>query len=193
MTRSWFKWLRRGLIEDCRGGVMIEFAFIMPVLIFFMLAGVDLVRFAMLQQKLTRAATTTADLVAQYETMSTTQLDQLLLAIEHVIQPFPLGASGQVLVSSVSRVDAGSPVLVDWQQPGPGGITVTSNFGTAGNNATLPAGFTVDGGESVIVAEVFYDFEPLLFEFMVPARRVEHQAMFRPRFGTLSTLTPPTP
>jgi len=188
MTRSWLKWLRRGLIEDRRGGVMIEFAFIMPLLVLVMLAGVDLVRFAMLQQKLTRAATTSADLVAQYQTMSATQLDQLLLAIEHVIEPFPLGTSGQVIVSSISRVTDPDPVLVDWQRFGPGGITVTSNFGVAAGNATLPAGFTVNGGESVIVAEVFYDFEPLMFSSLVPARRVEHLAMFRPRFGTLSTL-----
>lgn len=188
MTRSLLKWLRRGLIEDRSGGVLIEFAFIMPILIFFMLAGVDLVRFAMLQQKLSRAVVTTADLVAQYESMSTTQLDQLLLAVEHVIKPFPLGASGQVVVSSISRVTDPDPVLVDWQRFGPGGATATSNFGVAGGNATLPAGFTVAGGESVIAAEVFYDFEPLLFAFMVPARRVEHLSMFRPRFGALSTL-----
>ncbi len=190
MTRSVLKWLRRGLIEDRRGGVMIEFAFIMPLLVLVMLAGVDIVRFAMLQQKLTRAATTSADLVAQYQTMSATQLDQLLLAIEHVIDPFPFGASGQVIVSSISRATAAAPVLVSWQQFGPGGISVTSNFGVTGGNATLPTGFIVNAGENVIAAEVFYDFEPLMFSTLVPARRVEHQAMFRPRFGALTTLTP---
>ncbi len=188
MIRLLLKRLRRGFIEDRRGGVMIEFAFIMPLLLFVMLAGVDLVRFAMLQQKLTRAATTMADLVSQYESMSATQLNQLFLAVEHVVAPFPLGASGQVVVSSISRVDDPDPVLVDWQRFGPGGVTVTSNFGVQGGNATLPAGFTVGGGDSVIVAEVFYDFEPLLFQFILPPRRVEHQAMFRPRFGALSTL-----
>jgi len=188
MIRSLLKWLRRGLIEDRRGGVMIEFAFIMPVLIFVMLAGVDLVRFAMLQQKLNRAAVTAADLVSQYQTMSTTQLDQLLLAVEHVIDPFPLGANGQVIVSSISRVDDPDPVLVDWQRLGTGTATVASQFGVAGGNATLPAGFTVDGGDNLITAEVFYDFEPLLFSFILPPRRVEHRAMFRPRFGALSTL-----
>lgn len=190
MTRALCKWLRRGLIEDRRGGVMIEFAFIMPVLIFVMLAGVDLVRFAMLQQKLNRAATTMADLVSQYQTMSENQLSQLFLAVENVITPFPLGASGQVIVSSISRATDPDPVLVDWQRFGPGTATATSKFGAQGGNATLPAGFTVNGGESVIVSELFYDFKPLMFSFILPPRRVEHRAMFRPRFGTLSALAP---
>ena len=188
MTRSLLKWLRRGLIEDRRGTVMVEFAVILPILIFVMLAGVDLVRYAMLQQKLSRATVTMADLVSQYQTMSTTQLDQLFLAMEHVIAPFPMDTSGVVIVSSISRVDVGDPVLVDWQRSGAGTASASSNFGTSGNTATLPSGFTVAAGESVIVAEMFYDFEPLLFEAVLPARRVEHQAMFRPRFGVLSTL-----
>jgi Flp pilus assembly protein TadG len=167
---------------------MVEFAFIMPIMIFVMLAGVDLVRFAMLQQKLNRAAVTMADLVSQYQSMSAIQLDQLLNAVEHVIDPFPLGASGQVIVSSISRADDPDPVLVDWQRFGSGTATAVSSFGVAGGNATLPAGFTVDGGDNMIAAEVFYDFEPLLFTFILPPRRVEHRAMFRPRFGALSTL-----
>lgn len=188
MTCSPLKWLRRGLIEDCRGGVLIEFAFIMPVLLFVMLAGVDLVRFAMLQQKLDRATVTLADLVSQYTSMSATQLDQLFLAVEHVVEPFPLGASGRAIVSSISRVDTPDPVLVDWQRFGAGTATAISGFGVAGGNATLPTGFVVNAGESVIVAEVFYDFEPLIFAFVLPPRRVTHRSMFRPRFGSLSTL-----
>jgi len=189
MTRSLFKWLR-GLIADRRGTVMVEFAIIMPILMFVMLAGVDLVRFAMLQQKLNRAAVSMADLVSQYDSISTTQIDQIFLAMEHVIAPFQMGSSGRVIVSSISRVDATDPVLVDWQRAGAGTATATSNFGTPGNNATLPTGFTVAAGESVIVAEVFYDFVPLMFEFVLPSRRVEHSSLFRPRFGTLSTLSP---
>ena len=131
-----------------------------------------------------------ADLVSQYETMSVTQLDQLFLAVEHVIAPFPLGASGQVIVTSVSRAEDPDPVLVDWQRFGPGTVTVASNFGLPGANANLPSGLTVDGGESLIAAEVFYDFEPLLFSFILPPRRVEHNSIFRPRFGALSTLAP---
>jgi Flp pilus assembly protein TadG len=190
MIRSLFKRLRRGFFADRRGTVMVEFAIALPILMFVMLAGVDLVRFAMLQQKLNRAAVTIADLVSQYQTISTTQLDQIFLAMEHIISPFPLGPNGQVIVSSVSREDVGDPVLVTWQRLGPGTATAASNFGTPGNNATLPAGFTVAAGENVIVAEVFYDFEPLLFESVLPSRRVEHSSLYRPRFGSLSAMTP---
>ena len=184
------KWPRRGFLKDRRGGVMVEFAFMMPVLVMVMLAGVDVVRFAMLQQKLNRAAVTMADLVSQYTSMSETQLSHLFLAVEPVIAPVGLGGNGRVIVSSISKADAASPILVDWQRAGAGTATATSNFGTQGGPATLPAGFTVGDGENLIVAEVFYDFTPLLYPVLVPPRRVEHHAMFRPRFGVLSALNP---
>ncbi len=184
------KWPRLGFVKDRRGGVMVEFAFMMPVLVLVMLAGVDIIRFAMLQQKLNRAAVTMADLVSQYTTMSETQLDQLFLAIDPVIAPFDLGSNGRVIVSSISKADAASPILVDWQRAEAGTATATSNFGAEGGPATLPAGFTLDAGENLIVAEVFYDFAPLLYPVLVPPRRVEHHAMFRPRFGVLSALSP---
>jgi Flp pilus assembly protein TadG len=190
MVRSLLIWLRRGLIDDRRGGVMVEFAMIIPILVFVLLAGVDVVRFAMLQQKLSRAATSMADLVAQYPTMSQTQLDQLFLSVEHVVTPFPLGASGLVVVSSISKADPAAPILVDWQRSGAGTAVAASEFGVQGGNAILPAGFTVDAGEGLIVAEIFYDFVPLLDTSVVPAVRVVHHALFRPRFGALTALAP---
>ena len=190
MVRSFLIKLRRGLIDDRRGGVMVEFAMIIPILLFVLLAGVDVVRFAMLQQKLSRAATSMADLVAQYPSMSQTQLDQLFLSVEHVITPFPLGASGRVVVSSISKADSVSPVLVDWQRFGAGTAAAVSEFGVEGATATLPAGFTVDAGDGLIVAEIFYDFVPLLDTSVVPPVRVVHHALFRPRFGALTALAP---
>ncbi|HEX9791023.1 MAG TPA: TadE/TadG family type IV pilus assembly protein [Kiloniellales bacterium] len=190
MVRSFLKWLRRGLIDDRRGGVMVEFAMIIPILVFVLLAGVDVVRFAMLQQKLSRAATSMADLVAQYPTMSQTQLDQLFLSVQHIITPFPLGSSGRVIVSSISKADVASPVVVDWQRFGAGTASAVSAFGVQGGNAVLPAGFSVDAGQGLIVAEIFYDFDPLLNTAVVPPRRVTHNAIFRPRFGALSALAP---
>ena len=168
---------------------MIEFAFIMPILVFVMLAGVDLVRFAMLHQKLNRAAVTLADVTSQYQSLSVGQVNQIFDAVEHVIAPFPLGANGQVVISSISKTGT-NPVVVDWQRFGPGTAPAVSNYGVAGGNATLPVGFTVEAGQSVIAAEVFYDFEPLLFPQILPPRRVEQTAFFRPRFDALSTLAP---
>ena len=189
MKRSGFDRLRRKFIDDRRGGVMIEFAFIMPVLVFVMLAGVDFVRFAMLQQKLNRAAVTLADVTSQYQSLSTTQVDQIFDAVANVIRPFPLGPNGQVIITSVSKTGT-NPVVVDWQRFGPGTAPAVSKLGVAGANATLPAGFIVKTGESAIVAEVFYDFTPLLISQLLPPRRVEHSAIFRPRFDALSTLSP---
>ncbi|MDJ0951549.1 MAG: pilus assembly protein [Alphaproteobacteria bacterium] len=187
------RFLRRVLIKDRRGGVMIEAAVIMPFILMVMLGGVEIVRFALLQQKLNRTAVSMADLVAQAETLTTADLDSLFVAVNFVTKPFDIGPNGRVIVSSISATGTAPPVI-DWQRAGNGGNpSITSELGDAGEDAALPSGFIVRPGESVIFAEVVYDFEPFIFPQFLSAQRLRHRAMFRPRFGALSELQDPPP
>lgn len=179
--------LRLRFLRSRYGGVLVETAVIMPFLVFVMLGGVELARFALLQQKLNRAAVSMADLVAQAENLTVSEVDQLFTAVEFVISPFQMGPNGLVILTSVSA-DQSNPPEVDWQRAGAGSASAASTIGVAGGPATLPDGFLVRAGESVIFAEVIYDFEPLLFPQVLPAQRLQHRTMFRPRFGSLSSL-----
>ena len=179
--------LKHLLANDQRGGVMIEAAVIMPFLLFVMLGGVEIVRFALLQQKLNRTAVSMADLVAQAEDLTANDLDSLFAAVQFVAQPFELGAQGRVIVSSVSATGA-NPPKVDWQRFGAGTANETSELGVAGANASLPTGFLVRAGESMIYSEVIYNFEPLIFPQVMAPTQLRHRAVFRPRFGALTTL-----
>ncbi|MGH6915090.1 MAG: TadE/TadG family type IV pilus assembly protein, partial [Geminicoccales bacterium] len=107
------RFLRGLFVGDRRGGIMIEAAVIMPFLVFVMLGGVEIVRFALLQQKLNRTAVSMADLVAQAETLSEDQLNSLFSAAQFVAQPFDIGDSGAVIVSSISATGSNPPVI-DW-------------------------------------------------------------------------------
>lgn len=177
----------RGFVRDRRGTILAEWALAMPVIVVILLGGFEVARFALLQQKLDRLATTVGDIVAQAETMTAAEMDRIFAATSTIMAPFAVGDRGRVIVSSI-MASSGQPARVLWQRGGGGTLAETSEMGAAGTNALLPAGFVVRDGESVIVAETYYDFTPMFAPVLVPARRLYHRAMFRPRFGALTTL-----
>lgn len=178
--------LLRRLGRDCRGALIVEFAAAMPVLGLLLLAGVEVGRLALVNQKLDRVATSMADLVAQAETLTAAELNSLFASTGHVAWPFDLANSGVVIVSSVSDY-SGSP-RINWQRNGGGGLPAGSAIGTQGGIADLPDGMIVRANETIIVAEVYFDFEPVFIGAIAPAQRLYHRAFFRPRLGTLTTL-----
>src|SRR5690606_38473787 len=94
---------------------------------------------------------------------------------------------GSVIITSMSVI-AGAP-RINWQAKGGGSLAATSRIGTGANAVvTLPAGLTVTGADTLVAAEVFFDFEPLFGLGMVPALQLYHRAFFRPRVGSLKTL-----
>lgn len=179
---------------DRRGSALAEMAVIMPILVFIILAGFEVGRFALLQQKLNRAAVSMADLVSQANGITLADLTSLYEATSYVVRPFDLSTKGLLIVSSISKTGDNPPV-VDWQCAGAGTATATSELGVAGSTATLPTGFTLAPGDNAIYAEIVYNYVPFLFPDLIGPKQVRHRALFRPRFGALTALgasgTPP--
>jgi Flp pilus assembly protein TadG len=176
--------------RDCRGAIAVEFAVVAPVLVALMIGTFEVTRYVLLHQKLDRMAVAASDLVAQGETITVAQLSDIFAATELIAEPFAIGADGVVIVSSVYRATGTSTTKVAWQRTGTGSLPATSTVGLQGADATLPAGFTLKEGESVIVAEVFYQFRPMFAPNLVPSKRLYHRAVFRPRRGTLNAIAP---
>lgn len=174
------------LMRDCRGGALIELAAVAPVLVLLTMGGVEIARLALLHQKLDRVAASMGDLVSQADGISAAQVDQLFAAVAPVAWPFALGADGTVIVTSVG--ETGGSTRVNWQRQGGGTLAENSAFGVAGATATLPAGLTLRSGDTLIAAEVWFDFRPVLFAAVAPPARLYHRALFRPRLGALTTL-----
>ena len=180
-----FRWLRR-LREDRRGSLLVEFAMIIPVMTALLMGGVEVARFAQAQQKLDRVVGTLGDVLARAEVATQVEIDKLFAATAHIANPFDLTSDGVVILSSIGLNGAAVEVL--WQAKGGGGLVADSVVGLPGAGATLPNGMTVSGAQTVIVAEVYYDYVPLFLPHLVPATRLYHQAFFRPRLASLSTL-----
>ncbi len=164
----------RRLKRDRRGAMLLEIAAGLPVIALMLTGGVELSRYILLHQKLEHVATTTADLVSRSEKVDDTDMANIFSAVKHVISPFAMGPNGVVIVSSVTDG------IVDWQDRGAGTMPEASKIGTPGGTANLPAGFSLASGESVIIAEIYYDYVPWIFDFL-SAERLYQRALFRPR------------
>lgn len=177
----------REFLRNASGSILVETAFAMPLLVLVILGGVEVSRYVLLNQKLDRVAASIGDLIAQAETISATDVDNLFQSAQFVVRPFKLTSQGLVIVSSIGATGGGPP-RVNWQRKGAGALVASSELGVAGANASLPAGFTVVSGDTVIVAEVFYDYVPWLYAGVSAPSRLYHRSLFRPRLGSLTAL-----
>jgi Flp pilus assembly protein TadG len=169
------------------GNVAVEFALTLPVLMLLVLGSAEMARFVILHQKVDRVAVTTSDLVARAETIKESELEDIFVAADFVAQPFDLPNLGIVIVSAITNEDGDGPTVA-WQRSGAGTASHTSQIGVEGGAATLFADFEVREGETAIIAEVFYDFEPFLSELIVEPQTPYRRAHHRPRLGTLEEI-----
>ena len=179
---------RRALRLHCpAGNVAVEFALAVPVLLFLMLGSAEMGRFVLLNQKMDRVATTVSDLVSRAETISESQIADILTAADEVADPFDLADLGVVIVTSITNTDGSGPVIA-WQRSGAGTYSAASKLGAEGDTPALPPDFLVREGETAIVSEVYYDFAPFLSEMIVEPQVVYRSSRHRPRLGTLETV-----
>jgi uncharacterized membrane protein len=178
----------RRLARDRRGGILVETALAIPVLVVLLLGCIEMAQFLLVHQKLNRAASTMADLVSQPATISAAEVDQLFDAAQHLLEPFDLEAHGHVIVTSVSREEGDPTATIDWQREGGGSLAAASRIGVPSGPADMPDGFEVREGENLIAAEIFYDYEPMFFSSLFHESVVWHHAYRRSRLGTLSPI-----
>ena len=183
--------LKNGLFKRfCRadGGLAyLEFALVLPVLMTLFLGGVEVSRYILINQKVDKTATTMSDLIAQATTMSTGELDQLMEAVQHLMEPYDFSQDGLIIVTSV-RKPSGSSAQVRWQYSGGGTLSRTSLIGSQGGVATLPNSFTMVDGEDVIITEAFYEFSPVVNNAIVDEDDIYKVSISKPRLGALDTL-----
>ena len=171
-----------------RGAIAAEFAISITVIIALLTGGMEFGRYVLVRQKLDRAATTASDLVARAETMSDDQLTNVFNSTQEVMTPYEFGPNGVVILSMVTQSDGVDEIV--WQRSGGGTMIKASVVGIEGNAAALPAGFILRDGESVVIAEVHYRYNPMILGTFIGVTDIYHIAYFRPRFGATVPLVP---
>lgn len=179
----------RGFWFADAGAIAAEFGLVISMLIVILMGCYEAGRYILLHQKLDRTSTSVADLVAQAGGMSMAILNDTYAAGDEQTKPFNLATDGRIIVTSVYRPDTNNPKVV-WQCKGGGAYAgAVSAIGSKGADASMPANFTVGVGENVIVAEVFYDYHPFLFNGIFQPSVFVHTTFTRPR-GNFLTVDP---
>ncbi len=162
------------------GAVEIEIAMGLVLLITVTIASFDIGRYILLSQKLSRTAMSTGDLLARGALPDAGGVADIFDSVPFLLQPFEFGAKGAVVLTAVGETPAGDP-LVAWQRRGGGQLDAASLLGVEGERASLPEGLRTLPNENIIVAEVFYDYQPVFGLGFTPARRLYQRSFYRTR------------
>jgi Flp pilus assembly protein TadG len=131
----------------------IEFAMIVPLLLLIYVGVVETGNALTIYRRTATVASTAADLTAQVKAVSKSDLSDVIAASSSILTPFPTPPL-KIVISSVVA-DQNNNGKVDWS---------CGNKGSGrakGSSYAVPAGLT-EPNSSVIVAEITYDFTPLL-------------------------------
>lgn len=162
----------RTFSDDTRGLSAIEFAFILPVMIIIYFGTVEISQLLTIDGKVTKVASTTADLVSQSTTLDDAQIADVFEASTSIIAPFT-AANVSVVISSVES-DAGGNVTVAWSD------AYNGSARTAGSPITLPAGL-LQPNTSLIFSEVSYNYTSIIGEFVSGTVTLTDNFYARPR------------
>ncbi|MBW3558399.1 MAG: pilus assembly protein [Proteobacteria bacterium] len=174
--------LRRFACDD-RGVSAIEFAFIAPILIVFYFGMAEVCQLLIAKRRVSHSGAAVADLVSQTDAPFTTkdELRDQMLAAESVMAPFPT-APLTMRVFSVTKETASTGLIkVDWSCEGVLGEVPTCPSGARPKASTFAPATPLNPGESLIVAELSYNYSSSIGYFIPGVKVMKHKAELRPR------------
>jgi Flp pilus assembly protein TadG len=157
--------------RDRKGAAAVEFALIFPVIFVLNVAAGEGVQAYIVQRQVAHIAATMADITAQSRTVTAAELDDILTASTAMIYPFPR-QSLQQRVSSMSSNSSGT-AATDWTQ---------KRDWNGSGGPSIPAGYLA-ANESVVIADVIYDYRPTFGLFLPDTIRITRHAYSRPRLS----------
>jgi Flp pilus assembly protein TadG len=164
-----------------RSGVAaVEFALIAPLMFLLLLGTFEVSQAIAAKRKAVLAASTVANIVTQYTTISASQtMPDILNASVAVLTPFS-AANAVVTVSCIS-INAQGVAKITWSQARNGAAR------TVGQTVTVPAALDVPN-TSLIFGETSYSYTPVI-DFMKFGTSTLYSSVYMlPRSGTTITL-----
>jgi TadE-like protein len=186
-----------GTLRRCqKGAAAIEMALVSPIIIMIILATSDLAIYLVAHQRVSRAAYTVSNLMAQMdEGLTESQVSDLMLALNEVSQPFDLSTDGRATVTAIIGVGVDGSVPdsyeVAWQRCfGNSTIVGNSIFGIAGSSVSssvIPDNTIATTSQIMVATEVTYNFTPFL-GFLDLGTEIKYSSYFRPRLGSIANI-----
>jgi len=166
-----------------RGGISaVEFALILPFMVFTYVGSAELGDGIAIYYKVTETARTVTDLTSQYVTIDPTTMGNILGASATVVAPYS-SAGMIVTLSQVNPTSATGQGTIAWS------CSLNGTAHTVGATVTLPTNLQTPSGVSIIWGEVTYPYTPAM-GFAVTGTINMYQAMyFYPRLSNSVALT----
>jgi len=138
-----------------RGGLAaIEFAILLPAMLLLYLGAFELTQAIAIQRLVTMTASTVANIVTQYSSISESQtMPDILNSSATVLTPY--SSSNATVVVSAITVNASGTATIAWSQ------ALNGTARTVGQVVTLPAGLDVPN-TTVIWGETTYAYTPTI-------------------------------
>jgi Flp pilus assembly protein TadG len=162
----------RRFTKDNSGLSALEFALILPIMVVLYLGGFEVSEAFMINRKVTHATSVLGDLVAQAETINDSEMNNILDAVEAVMNPYSSGPMWMI-VSGVQIDDEGIATVV-WSD--------------ARNVSAYSPGTEIDLPEAVkqpntflVVAEVNYAYTPTFGHSLTGVIDLQDLFYLRPR------------
>lgn len=166
-----------------KGVALIEFGFALPVVLVFVVGGMELTNYVIVQMQINRIAAMTADNASRLRTpMSESYMNQLFTGVDKAGANINFKAHGRVIVSSVQNNAAGNGQWIRWQRCF-GTLNIASKYGVQDkgkSDTSLPNinGLTAQAGSALIYAEVYYDYQPIISNSYFGSSRITHETAF---------------
>jgi hypothetical protein len=203
--------LLRRLCDDKRGVAMIEAAFTMPTLIFAGLAGLEITYLMISHTQVSGIALQVADNASRMApstgalvlpSVRESDINDVFTGAQLQSGRLDIAANGRIIMSSLETNPDGGQ-WIHWQRCF-GSKPYASSFGSAGIGVTGNSFNGMGGsgrevratpGTPVMFVEVFYDYQPFLFESWIGSRTVNYTAAFAARDArnTSTGVTNPSP
>ncbi len=173
-----------------RGVAVIEFALVLPMLVLLILGSVETTRYILLHQKMDKTAATMSNVVAQLAAVNEEVITQFMDSADLLMDPFNMdGSNARIFISSVTCCYGpdNDETRVSWQRFD-GGLEIASKIGAEGAIANMPGAFELELGENVIIAEMYYNYDFLIFPDVISPGVLYKRFLFRPREDPLETI-----
>ncbi len=165
--------------RDKRGVAAIEFAMIVPIMFFLFVGAVEFSQALTVDRRVTQIASSTADLIAREKTITSGDVDGIMDIVDHLMAPFETAQLKLTVLNVYSSITDANDTKICWFHHHNGG---TSAY-TTGARYSLPSGI-LEAGNSVVVAEVSYNYQPLIFEYFIKSAFVlEEKFYLKPRLS----------
>lgn len=186
---SLFKNTIKRFRKNNEGAILTELALSLPFFIGMLMGLVEVGNFLLLHLKLQHAVVSVSDLATRDEEISEDVVTDIFQAVPQILAPFTTADKSTVYITAISQ-SAEVPASIYWQRAGAGTLAQSSDLGSEGDAiTTLPAGLTLRDDETILATEIFYSYEPLIFNFL-DSYTIRKASYFRPRIGSLQQINP---